>query len=91
MTQAPAVRGEQATKPVATRARTQLRAVNRHWIRRRLSRVGLYASVVFLISPAILFFFWMLSLSLKNEIDNTAYPPVFIPHPPTLANFVDVF
>jgi multiple sugar transport system permease protein len=22
---------------------------------------------------------------------NTAYPPVFIPHPPTLSNFVDVF
>ena len=33
----------------------------------------------------------MLSLSLKNELDNTAYPPVFIPNPPTLTNFVDVF
>ena len=39
----------------------------------------------------MLFFLWMLSLSLKNELDNTAYPPVFIPHPPTLANFIDVF
>ena len=44
-----------------------------------------------LVSPAVLFFLWMLSLSLKNELDNTAYPPVFIPNPPTLANFVDVF
>jgi len=26
------------------------------------------------------FFLWMLSLSLKNELDNTAYPPVFIPN-----------
>ena len=34
---------------------------------------------------------WMLSLSLKNEVDNTAFPPVFIPWPPTLANFRDVF
>ena len=33
----------------------------------------------------------MFSLSLKNEVDNTAYPPVFIPNPPTLANFVKVF
>ena len=44
-----------------------------------------------IVSPAILVFLWMLSLSLKNEIDNIAYPPVFIPDPPTLANFVQVF
>ena len=29
----------------------------------------------------------MLSLSLKNELDNTAFPPVFIPNPPTLDNY----
>src|SRR4029079_16812745 len=44
-----------------------------------------------LVSPAILFFLWMLSLSLKNDADNTAFPPVFIPDPPTLDNFRDVF
>ena len=65
--------------------------MKRHRIRRTLGRAGLYASVILLVSPAVLFFLWMLSLSLKNELDNTAYPPVFIPHPPTLANFVDVF
>jgi multiple sugar transport system permease protein len=54
-------------------------------------RIGLYASVLVLVSPALFVFLWMLSLSLKNEADNTAYPPVFIPHPPTLANFVEVF
>ncbi len=27
----------------------------------------------------MLFFLWMLSLSLKFEIDNASYPPVFIP------------
>ncbi len=63
--------------------------------KRRLNRllgpVGLYFSVLVLISPAILFFLWMLSLAFKNEADNTAFPPVFIPNPPTLANFVDVF
>jgi multiple sugar transport system permease protein len=65
--------------------------MNRHLVRRFLGRLGLYASVVLLVSPAVLFFLWMLSLSLKNELDNTAWPPVFIPNPPTLANFVDVF
>lgn len=59
--------------------------------RRILGRIGLYASVAVLVSPALLVFLWMLSLSLKNEVDNTAFPPVFIPNPPTLANFADVF
>ena len=54
-------------------------------------RAGLYFAVLMLISPALLFFLWTLSLSLKNEIDNMAFPPVFIPSPPTLANFIDVF
>lgn len=65
--------------------------INRHKLRRLAGRAGLYFSVVMLISPAILVFLWMLSLSLKNELDNTAFPPVFIPNPPTLQNFVDVF
>ena len=65
--------------------------MNRHLFRRFLGRLGLYFSVIVLVSPAVLFFLWMLSLSLKNELDNTAWPPVFIPNPPTLANFVDVF
>ncbi len=59
--------------------------------RRLLGRFGLYASVFVLVMPALSVFLWMLSLSLKNEADNTAYPPVFIPHAPTFANFVQVF
>ena len=58
---------------------------------RLLARTGLYFSVLVLVSPAILFFLWMLSLAFKNEADNTAFPPVFIPNPPTLDNFIDVF
>ncbi len=54
-------------------------------------RIGFALAVFALISPALLFFLWMLSLSLKNEVDNMAFPPVFIPWPPTLANFADVF
>jgi len=63
----------------------------RYRIRHLAGRVGLYFSVIMLVSPAVLFFLWTLSLAFKNELDNTAYPPVFIPNPPTLDNFVDVF
>ena len=58
---------------------------------RGLERLGFGLAVVALISPAVLVFLWMLSLSLKNELDNTAWPPVFIPDPPTLDNYRDVF
>ncbi len=54
-------------------------------------KIGFYASVFALVSPAILVFLWMLSLSFKNEIDNTAWPPVFIPNPPTMVNYIEVF
>jgi multiple sugar transport system permease protein len=63
----------------------------RHRRNRLLGRAGLYFSVLVLVSPAILFFLWMLSLAFKNEADNTAFPPVFIPSPPTFDNFIDVF
>jgi multiple sugar transport system permease protein len=60
-------------------------------VRRLLRRAAFCLSVLVIVSPAVLVFLWMLSLSLKNEIDNLAYPPVFIPSPPTFANFVQVF
>jgi multiple sugar transport system permease protein len=68
-----------------------LRRRSRFRPRRWLRKAGFVFSVVVIVSPAILVFLWMLSLSLKNEIDNIAYPPVFIPSPPTFANFVAVF
>jgi multiple sugar transport system permease protein len=59
---------------------------------RRIARKAAFAfAVAVIVSPAILVFLWMLSLSLKNELDNLAYPPVFFPRPPTLANFAHVF
>jgi len=78
-------------KRAVTRGERHIGGAHRHRFRRWLDDAGLYVSVLILVSPSILFFVWMLSLSLKNEIDNTAYPPVLIPHPPTLANFIDVF
>ncbi|MBL6081558.1 carbohydrate ABC transporter permease [Belnapia sp. T18] len=60
-------------------------------LRRLAENIGFGFAVLVLIAPAILVFLWMLSLSLKNELDNTAWPPVFIPDPPTLDNYRDVF
>jgi len=68
-----------------------MRTPSRARTRRLVRRLGFWLSVVVIVSPAILVFLWMLSLSLKNEIDNLAYPPVFIPDPPTLRNYVQVF
>jgi multiple sugar transport system permease protein len=67
------------------------RDVIRRRIRTAVRRIGFWFSICVILSPAVFVFLWMLSLGLKNEIDNLAYPPVFIPSPPTLANFVDVF
>ena len=53
--------------------------------------IGINLSVFVLVSPAVLVFLWMISLSLKNELDNTAFPPVFIPNPPTFANYRNPF
>lgn len=60
-------------------------------IKALVGQIGLAAAVFVLVSPAFFVFLWMLSLSLKNEVDNTAYPPVFIPSPPTLANYIEVW
>ncbi len=67
------------------------RAAPRIAIKRAFRRAGFAFSILVIISPAVLVFLWMLSLSLKNDVDNVAYPPVFIPHPATLANFIQVF
>jgi multiple sugar transport system permease protein len=75
------------TTPPATPLFRRSRFQPRRWLR----KTGFAFSVAVIVSPAILVFLWMLSLSLKNEIDNISYPPVFIPSPPTFANFVSVF
>ncbi len=55
-----------------------------------LGRIGLWFSIFLIVSPAILFFVWMLSLSVKFEVDNAAYPPVFIPEHFAWTNYADV-
>jgi multiple sugar transport system permease protein len=60
-------------------------------VRTILGRIGLAFGVFLIVSPAILFFLWMLSLSIKFEVDNATYPPVFIPEHFAWKNYADVF
>src|SRR5699024_2855557 len=54
-------------------------------------RIGLLFVALVMISPVVLFFLWMLSLSLKYEIDNGAYPPILIPERIAWSNYAKVF
>ncbi len=54
-------------------------------------RIGFWVSLLILISPVVFVFLWMISLSLKPNVENIAYPPIFIPTAPTLDNFRAVF
>lgn len=56
-----------------------------------LNRLGLALAVLVVVSPAVLFFLWTLSLSLKYEIDNASYPPVFIRQRIAWSNYEQVF
>src|SRR4029079_8444688 len=59
-------------------------------LRHILNKIGLAICVFLIVSPAIFFFLWMLSLSVKFEIDNAASPPVFIPDRFAWQNYIDV-
>lgn len=59
--------------------------------RRFLDRAGLLFLGLVFVSPAVFFFVWMLSLSLKFEIDNGAYPPILIPERIAWANYTRIF
>jgi len=58
---------------------------------RLLNQIGLIFAALVFVSPAILFFLWMISLSLKFEIDNGAYPPILIPEHLAWSNYAKVF
>ena len=73
-----------------TAATRQPRRPRRH-LKRIANRLAFALAVFAIVSPAILVFLWMLSLSFKPEIENIANPPIFIPEHPTLANFARVF
>ena len=60
-------------------------------VRKLTNQLALAFALLVVVSPALFVMLWMLSLAFKNEIDTIAYPPVWIPNPPTWANFRTVF
>lgn len=77
---------------VAANAPARGHAVSAVGSRRGLARrIGFWLAVLVLLSPVVFVFLWMLSLSLKPDVENTAYPPIFIPRQPTLDHFREVF
>src|ERR1700731_1186559 len=60
-------------------------------LRRLLGNIGLAFALIVIVSPAVLFFLWMLSLSIKYEVDNASYPPIFIPEHFNWGNYSAVF
>jgi multiple sugar transport system permease protein len=56
-----------------------------------LNTLGLWFAALVLVSPAVLFFLWMISLSVKFEVDNAAYPPILIPERFAWKNYAGVF
>jgi multiple sugar transport system permease protein len=58
--------------------------------RQILGKIGLAFAILVVVSPAVMFFIWMLSLSLKFEVDNASYPPVLIPSRFAWNNYADV-
>ena len=59
-------------------------------LRQVVGKIGLWFAILVVVSPAILFFLWMMSLSVKFEVDNAAYPPVFVPERFAWKNYADV-
>ena len=48
-------------------------------LRKLANNAALAFAVFVVVTPVIFVMLWMLSLSFKNEIDNIAYPPIWIP------------
>ena len=68
-----------------------VRRVKRYRVRRVVGHafvyLGLAAALVFFLGP----FFWIVTTSLKGNEDFFAYPPVWIPSPPSLRHYAGLF
>ena len=58
---------------------------------RVLKNFGFYGLVVFFMLPTVFVFYWMITLSLKPQVEATAYPPSFFWFSVTFKGYVDVF
>jgi len=57
----------------------------------RLTRLMIYASLICAVVVALVPVYWMLTISLKSEVDQFASPPRWFSFSPTLAHYADAF
>jgi multiple sugar transport system permease protein len=57
----------------------------------RLARWGKYATLACAVIAAVAPVYWMVTISLKNEVDQFATPPLWFGFTPTLAHYKDAF
>jgi len=56
-----------------------------------LWRIAFYAAVVLVMLPTVFVFYWMITLSLKPQVEAAGYPPSFFWFKVTFKGYVDVF
>jgi len=59
--------------------------------RRTLARSARYALLIAAVIAAVVPVYWMLTISLKSEVDQFASPPKWFTFTPTLAHYRDAF
>ena len=56
-----------------------------------LWKVAFYAAVIVVMLPTVFVFYWMITLSLKPQVEATAFPPHFFWFSMTFKGYLDVF
>ncbi|HSD50495.1 MAG TPA: carbohydrate ABC transporter permease, partial [Candidatus Methylomirabilis sp.] len=59
----------------------------RAWIR----TAGFYVLVVIVMLPTVFVFYWMITLSLKPQVEAASYPPSFFRFSITFKGYIEVF
>jgi multiple sugar transport system permease protein len=62
-----------------------------HKTMKHLKTVGFYALVIVFMLPTVFVFYWMITLSLKPQVEAAGYPPSFFYFSVTFKGYVDVF
>ena len=65
--------------------------VNDPATKKLLAKIAFYAAVVVVMLPTVFVFYWMITLSLKPQIEAAAYPPIFFNFTVTFKGYVEVF
>lgn len=55
------------------------------------SKTGFYALVILFMLPTVFVFYWMITLSLKPQVEAAGYPPSFFRFSVTFKGYLDVF